>query len=280
MSESARSPAGDWLGLAGKLVVVAGVSNKKSVGWHIGQRLAAQGARVAYGVHTPARQAELAPRLAPASVHACDVQREEEIELFAAEVAARHGRVDGLVHSIAFANYSAGPRPFHHTRRADFLQAVEVSCYSLLALARAFEPHLEPDASVVALSISTTRMAAENYGFMAPAKAALDSSVAFLAKSFSAHSRVRFNALCAGPLKTSSSAGIPGYAESYLFAEACTLRKRGPSTEEVADAALFLLSPRSAAINAQGLVVDAGMGVNHFDREVVRRALRPDAEAR
>ena len=80
---------------------------------------------------------------------------------------------------------------------------------------------------------------------------------------------MRVNAVCAGPLKTAASAGIPGYLESYLHAEALTLRKRGLETKEVADAALFLLSPRSSGINAQGLVVDAGMGVNYFDRAIV-----------
>ena len=93
-----------------------------------------------------------------------------------------------------------------------------------MALANAFREHFEPDASVVAISISTTRMASENYGYMAPIKAALDSSVVFLAKSFSATSSVRFNAVKAGPLKTSASAGIPGYLDNYLFAEGATLR--------------------------------------------------------
>ena len=117
-------------------------------------------------------------------------------------------------------------------------------------------------------------MAAENYGYMAPIKAALDSSVVFLAKSFSAFSNVRFNAVCAGLLKTSASAGIPGYVDSYLFAEQATLRKKALKTQEVADATVFLLSGRSAGINAQRLVVDAGMGVNYFDRDLVSQAMR------
>jgi enoyl-[acyl-carrier protein] reductase I len=118
-------------------------------------------------------------------------------------------------------------------------------------------------------------MASENYGYMAPIKAALDSAVVFLAKSL-APQGVRFNSLCAGPLKTSASAGIPGYLESYLYAEAATLRKKALATEEVADAAVFLLSPRSGGFNAQSLVVDAGMGVNYFDKDIVRRAVRLD----
>ena len=96
-----------------------------------------------------------------------------------------------------------------------------------MALANALSKHFAPDASVVAMSISTTAMAAESYGYMAPIKAALDSSVVFLAKSFSAFSEVRFNAVKAGPLKTSASAGIPRYLDNYLFAEAATLRHRG-----------------------------------------------------
>jgi len=127
---------------------------------------------------------------------------------------------------------------------------------------------------VVTISISTTRMASENYGYMAPIKAALDSSLAFLAKSFSRTSQVRFNAVAPGLLKTSASAGIPGYVDSYLYAERATLRKHAVQTSEVAHAVAFLLSPRSSGINAQRLVVDAGMEVNYFDQDLVQRAMR------
>ena len=119
-------------------------------------------------------------------------------------------------------------------------------------------------------------MASENYGYMAPIKAALDSSLVFLAKSFSRFSRIRFNAVAPGLLKTSASAGIPGYVESYLYAEQVTLRKRAVETEEVASTAAFLLSPASSGINAQHIIVDAGMSVNYFDRDLIRRAMRPE----
>jgi enoyl-[acyl-carrier protein] reductase I len=117
-------------------------------------------------------------------------------------------------------------------------------------------------------------MASEDYGMMAAVKAALDSSLALLAKSFSAFSEIRFNAVGPGLLKTSASAGIPGYVESYLYAEQATLRKRAVSTAEAANVAVFLLSPRSSGINAQKIVVDAGMSVNYFDRDLVSRATR------
>jgi enoyl-[acyl-carrier protein] reductase I len=268
----------DWLALGGKSVLVTGLANKKSVAWHVGEQLAALGARVVWCVHTERRRAEVAKLVGDAPVLVCDVESEAEIEDLARELAGRGVRLDGLVHSIAFANYSEGPRPFQHTKKADFLRAVDVSCFSLVRLAGACEELFAPGASVVAISISTTRMAAENYGFMAPAKAALDSAIVFLAKGFAARG-VRFNAVAAGLLKTSSSAGIPGYVDSWLFAEQATLRKKNLATREVADAVLYLLSERSSGIDAQSVVVDAGMGVNFFDRELVRRATRPEERA-
>jgi enoyl-[acyl-carrier protein] reductase I len=123
-------------------------------------------------------------------------------------------------------------------------------------------------------------MASENYGYMAPIKAALDSSLAFLAKSFSRFSQVRFNAVAAGLLKTSASAGIPGYIDSYLYAEQVIPRKSALQTQEVANVAAFLLSRRSSGINAQSIVVDAGMSINYFDAEVIGRFMRGgDADA-
>jgi enoyl-[acyl-carrier protein] reductase I len=266
----------DFLQLAGKSILVCGVANRKSVAFHIGQLLTEAGANVIYSVRTPARQESVSKLVAPCPVLVCDVESQEQIDSLAAEIARREITLYGLVHSIAFADYSAGPKAFHETPRAAFLRSVDVSCFSLIALANALRPRLAADASVVAISISTTRMASENYGYMAPIKAALDSSLAFLAKSFSPFSQIRFNAVAPGLLKTSASAGIPGYVDSYLFAEQATLRKHAVQTDEVAAAAAFLLSPRSSGMNAQHLILDAGMSTNYFDRDIVRRALRPE----
>ena len=111
---------------------------------------------------------------------------------------------------------------------------------------------------------------------MAPIKASLEASTRYLAKSFSSDTQVRFNTVNAGPLKTSASAGIPGYLESYLYAEKLTLRKSALKTQEVADTAVYLLSSRSSGINGQGIVVNAGMDFNYFDNEVVRLSMRPE----
>ena len=261
----------DFLDLDGRDVLVMGVANRKSVAWHVAQVLEHAGARVLYAVRNDERF-NAVKQLAgdEAVVIRCDVERPEEIERLAKQVADNTDQLHGIVHSIAFADYSAGWLPFHETPRTAFLQAVDISCFSLIAVSNALSQQLDPDnGSVVTVSISTTRMTAENYGYMAPVKAALDSSVCFLAKSFSDFSRIRFNAVCPGLLKTSASAGIPGYVDSYLYAEKATLRKQAVHTSEVANTAAFLLSPRSAGINAQGLVVDAGMGVNYFDNQLV-----------
>jgi enoyl-[acyl-carrier protein] reductase I len=211
-----------------------------------------------------------------AALFVCDVEFEDQIDRLARDLAERYDLFHGLVHSIAFADYEDGVKPFHETTKQSFLRAFDISCYSLVALSNALKHLLAADASVVTISISTTHMASENYGFMAPIKAALDSSLVFLAKSFSRFSQVRFNAVAPGLLKTSASAGIPGYVDSYLYAEQATLRKQAIRTEEVANAAAFFLSPRSSGINSQRLVVDAGMSTNYFDAELVKKALRRD----
>ncbi len=265
-----------FLQLEGKAILVFGVANRKSVAYHIGQVLEQAGANVFYVVRSASRQ-ESVSRLAPnRPVFVCDVEFPAQIEKLASDLLSTGQKFHGLVHSIAFAEYQERGRPFHETPREAFLRCVDVSCFSLIALCNALRDQLDSAASVVAISISTTRMASENYGYMAPVKAALDSSLAFLAKSFSRFSEIRFNAVAAGLLKTSASAGIPGYVESYLFAEQATLRKRAVQTEEVANVAAFLLSPRSSGINAQQIVIDSGMSINYFDADLVRKAMRPD----
>jgi enoyl-[acyl-carrier protein] reductase I len=266
----------DFLQLDGKSILVLGVANRKSVAYAIARTLEEAGARVAYVVRDQEMRERVTKLVGDAPVYTCDVEAEQQIDALRDQLAAAGDILHGLVHSIAFADYRDGIKPFHETGKRQFLQAVDISCYSLIALCNALKDLLDPDASVVTISISTTRMASENYGFMAPIKAALDSSLAFLAKSFSEFSRVRFNAVAPGLLKTSASAGIPGYVDSYLFAEQVIPRGQAVQTQEAANVAAFLLSPRSSGINAQSIVVDAGMSINYFDRKVVSRATAGD----
>jgi len=247
------------------------VANRKSVAWFVHKALLEACAEPIHLVRNKDMQEQLGKLLEPCPVLVCDVEKQEQIDAAAGEIAERYAPIDGLVHSIAFANFQGGVRPFDETARADFLQAVDISCFSLVALAHALKPAFAADASIVTISISTTSTAAESYGYMAPVKAALDSAVVFLAKSLAGSGSVRVNAVKAGPLKTSASAGIPGYLDNYLYAEGATLRHAALRTDEVANTVAFLLSPRSSGINAQGLIVDAGMGVNFFDRAIVER---------
>src|SRR5262245_8163284 len=267
----------DFLGLSGKTILVLGVANRKSVAYCVGKTLEEVGAKVVYVVRSDERRQSVAKLLPAAEIHVCDVEFEEQIARLRDDLAGREHRLAGVLHAIAFAEYEGGIKPFHETPKRAFLRAMDISCYSLIALSNALKDLLEPEASVVTISISTTRMASENYGYMAPIKAALDSSLAFLAKSFSRFSRVRFNAVAPGLLKTSASAGIPGYIESYLYAEQVTPRKEALQTQEAANAAVFLLSPRSSGINAQSIVVDAGMSINYFDAEIVKRVMQPES---
>lgn len=270
----------DFLQLSGKTFLVQGVANKKSVAWAIARSLEEQGAKVVYAVRSEARRKSLEALLAGRPVFLCDVEEEGACDRLATAVAAAGlTPLHGLVHSVAFANYSEGFKTFADTKRKDFLQATTISAFSLVELARAFKPFLARHASVVTIGISSLTVTPDNYGYMGPIKAALESAARFLAKSFSADSEIRVNVVGAGPLKTSASAGIPGYIESYLYAEKLTFRKRNLDTAEVANVALFLLSERSSGINGGTLVVDAGLGSNFFDKDLIRLAMRPEAPA-
>jgi enoyl-[acyl-carrier protein] reductase I len=267
-----------FLGVEKKKFIIFGLANKKSVAAVIGRTLVEEGAEIIHVVRSEQRK-KTARKLFPDSpVFICDVEDEANIirvrdEIAVAIDAQNGGCVDGVVHSIAFANYSEGMKPFHETIKDDFLQSVNISCFSFISIANHFKDMVAKDGSFVTITISTTTMAAENYGYMAPVKAALNSSLCFLAKSFSDFSNVRFNAVAPGLLKTSASAGIPGYVDSYLFAEKAILRKKALSTQEAADTAAFLLSTRASGINCQTIVVDAGMAVNYFDREIVTKTV-------
>jgi len=264
-----------FLQLQDKRFLIFGTANKKSIAYSIATMLLSEHAVVDLVVRDGAVAEKVRPLFPQQKVFICDVENESEIVQLRQTIEIEGGgHYDGLVHSIAFADYGEGMKPFHETPKKAFLQALDISCFSLISLCRELSGMLSQTASVVTISISTTRMASENYGFMAPIKAALDSSLAFLTKSFSQFSEVRFNAVAPSLLKTSASAGIPGYADSYLFAEQVIPRRRAVQTEEAAATAVFLLSPRSSGIVAQKIIVDAGMEINYFDKGIIQKAVR------
>jgi len=155
----------DFLKLTGKSFLVFGVANRKSVGWLIARSLEEQGATVIYSVRSEARRKSLETLLAGKPVFICDVEHDGAAARLASEVAAAgHAPLHGLVHSIAFANYSEGFKAFHETKRADFLQATIVSAFSLVEIANAFKSHLATNASVVTIGISSLFVTPDNYG--------------------------------------------------------------------------------------------------------------------
>ena len=261
-----------FLNLDGKTILIFGLANRKSIAWFTGKLLEEQGVQVLYSVRSEKRKAELSRWIPEERLFICDVEKEDEIQRLRVEIEQRFPQLDGIVHSIAFANFSEGFKPFHETKRNDFLQAAQISCFSLVEISKAFKSLLSSYASVVTVGISS-QVTAIHYGYMSPIKAALESTVRFLAKAFSADTEIRFNCVGSGPLKTSASAGIPGFLKNYLFAEKLTLRKRALETREVANTIAFLLSSASSGINGQTLVVNAGMDFNYFDEQVVEKAV-------
>lgn len=252
----------DFLGVTGKTYLIAGVANKKSVACFTAKTLIENGANCIFSGQTQSHVDTIVKLFPGSQAFIYDVESDSNL---AEKIDTK---LDGFVHSLAFANFSEGPKPFHETNRKDYLQAAQISAFSLVEMSNQLKNLFTPDASIVTISISNTR--ATSYGYLGPIKAMLDATVPFLAKSLSEISKVRVNAVGAGPLKTSASAGIPDYIDNYLYAEELTLRKAALETQEVANTVCFLLSPRSSGINASTLIVDAGMSSNYFDQNIVK----------
>ena len=258
----------DFLGIKDKVFFISGVANKKSVAAFSAKTLIENGAKCLFSVQK-IEQIDAVKKLFPESeAFVCDVENKEDLKNLPVMIKKYTDKLDGYLHSLAFANFSEGPKPFIETNRADYLQAAQISCFSLVEVSQALKEMFNPEASIVTISISNTK--ATSYGYLGPIKAMLDATVPYLAKSFSEFSKIRVNAIGAGPLKTSASAGIPDYIDNYLFAEALTLRKKALETSEVASTVAFLLSPRSSGINASTVLVDAGMSCNYFDQQIVK----------
>ena len=262
----------DFLQLTGKSILIFGVANRKSVAWHIGRVLSEAGARCVYVVENDQVRQSAAKLLGQSEVYICDVQRQEQIDRLREELAARKEKFHGLVALDRLRRLLGRAKAVPRNAQAGILAGRR---HFLLFADRPVQRPQRP--------ARRRRLGSDDFHFQhahgqrklrlhGPVKAALDDSLGFLAKSFSRFSRVRFNAVAPGLLKTSASAGIPGYVQSYLYAEQVIPRKKAVQTEEAAHAAAFLLSPRSSGINAQRIVVDAGMSINYFDRQLIDRA--------
>lgn len=251
-----------------KYFYISGIANKKSVAYFVAKDLEEKGARLILSAQNETNLKNIIKLFPNSAAFILDVEDKNLKENLYKEMKTLNIKISGFLHSIAFANFSRGPVPFHETLREDFMQAAQISSFSLVEMSNALKDFFEEDASVVAVSISNTL--ATSYGYLGPIKAMLETSISYLAKSFSEFSKVRFNSVKAGPLKTSASSGIPDYIENYLFAEELTMRKDALKTEEVANTISFLLSKKSSGINASHVVIDGGMSSNYFDQKVVK----------
>ncbi len=254
--------------LTGKTFLISGVANKKSVAYFTAKVLIDQGSNIIFSAQNETNKSKISKLFPDADVFILDVEKKNEIKALKTNVLKFTNKLDGILHSMAFANFEDGIKPFHETKLQDFLQATHISSFSLVQMTNQLYDLLDTEASIVTIGISNTK--ATSYGYLGPIKAMLESTVHFLAKSLSETKKIRVNCVGAGPLKTSASAGIPDYIDNYIFSEALTLRKENLHTSEVANTIAFLLSPISSGINAETIIVDAGMCVNHFTQDVVK----------
>ena len=250
---------------AGKHGLIVGVANKRSISWAIAQATASRGARLAltYQGRFEEHVNELSQGLdAPALVLPCDVSSDADIDAVFAKVDQEFGGLDFIVHGAAFANREDLLSSFTSTSREGFRTALDISAYSLVALARGGLPLMEKrgGGSILTLSYLGSERVFTNYNVMGVAKAALEASVRYLAADLGPRN-IRVNAVSAGPIKTLAASGIPGFSSILtVYRDRAPLR-RSVETAEVGDAAAFLLSDAARGITGEVLMVDAGYHV-------------------
>jgi len=248
--------------LAGKHGLIVGVANKRSISWAVAQAAAAAGARLALSYPSERLEEnvrELAATLDNAMVLPCDVADDQQIANLGAALDREFGGLDFFLHGAAYAPADALKNPFTETSRESFRVALDVSAYSLIGLSRAVTPLMEKrgGGSILTLTFIGSDRVFTNYNVMGVAKAALESSVRYLASDLGPKN-IRVNAISAGAIKTLASAGISGISTMLqAYREKSPLR-RGVETAEVADAAVFLLSQAARGVTGEILMVDSG----------------------
>ena len=248
--------------LSNKTGLIVGVANKRSIAWAIAQAAAAAGARVALtfqGERLEENVRELAAGLTDPLVLPLDVTDDGQIARVFEEIERTFGGLDFLVHGAAFAPRDELANPFIQTSREGFKTALDISAYSLIALSRGALPLMEPrgGGSILTLTYLGSDRVFPNYNVMGVAKAALESTVRYLAADLGPKN-IRVNAISAGPIKTLAAAGVSGFSSILqIYRDRAPLR-RNVDTAEVADAAMFLLSDAGRAVTAEVLMVDGG----------------------
>jgi len=246
--------------LAGKNALIFGLANKNSIAWGISQAFHREGAKIGIsyaGEMLEDRVKPLAKKVDCNWVEECDVTKDSQIAATAEKAAKHFGKIDILVHSIAFAGREELHKPFHTTTREGFKTALEVSAFSLIALTNAFLPLMKRGGSIICLTYYGAVKVVPFYNVMGVAKAALESSTRYLAHDLGPK-QIRVNAISAGPIRTLAAAGVGGFRDMYKhFADVAPLREN-VSIEDVGNSAVFLASDLSSHITGEVLYVDSG----------------------
>jgi enoyl-[acyl-carrier protein] reductase I len=252
--------------LEGRVAVVFGVANKRSIAWAIAQALHVAGAKLAITYQNERLEMEakdLILSLPGAEAFMCDVGKDEEIDRVFAELKQRYGKIHALVHSIGFAPQAELKNDFVQTTREGFRIAHDVSVYSLIALCRGVAPLMEDGGSIITLTYYGSEKVVPHYNVMGVAKAALECTVRYLAHDLG-KKKIRVNAISAGPIKTLAARGIGEFSEMLKsHAERAPLQ-RNVDVNEVGSTGVFLASDASSGITGEVIYVDCGYNIMGF----------------
>jgi len=251
--------------LEGKTGIIFGVANKRSIAWAIAQALSSEGMRLAFtyqGERLKESVEELTTKMSGSVLLPCDVTSDQEIDAVFNKVGEQFGKLDVLVHSVAYAPREDLENEFVKTSRNGFKVAHDISAYSLVGLTRAALPLMEKagGGSVLAMTYYGAEKAVEGYNIMGVAKASLEATIRYLAANLGPKN-VRVNAISAGPVNTLAARGVKGFTGMLkLHSDKAPLR-RNVELEEIGNAALFLASPMSSAITGEVIYVDCGYNI-------------------
>lgn len=247
----------------GKVVLIFGVANKNSIAWGIAQKLHAEGATIALsyaGEVLEKRVKPLAEEIGCDFVEDCDVTSDEALDALFEKFSARYGKLDTLVHSVAFANRDDLGGRFVDISREGFKMALDISAFSLIAMAKRAEPLMSEGGSILSMTYYAAEKVMPKYHVMAVAKAALESITRYLANDLGPKG-IRVNAISAGPIKTLAAAGVPGFRLMLKYSEKAAPLRKLVSQEDIGNTALWLSSELGSAVTGEVVHVDAGYNI-------------------